>query len=176
VAVCIVRLSVCHTQISPKLSEIDVSLLGNLNRNPGFPIRICHQIHDRKYSFPILGVSGLVLFPFRQKWAVGLVNRSVGTVTSLDTRIALPFSSCTLCASLYAQLQCKKRRTQEQVRHRPESSWASSSYHLIWDDTLLLLSLICICTHVVDKIARYELQHYKNRLDSISCSYVVRGH
>jgi len=37
--------------------------------------------------------------------AVGLVNGSVGTVTSLDTRPALPVSSCTLCASSYAQLR-----------------------------------------------------------------------
>jgi len=34
-----VRLSVCHTRISPKLSEIDAWLLGNSNRNPGFPIQ-----------------------------------------------------------------------------------------------------------------------------------------
>jgi len=31
--------SVCHMQISPQLSEIDVWLLGNSNRNPGFPIQ-----------------------------------------------------------------------------------------------------------------------------------------
>jgi len=34
-----VRLSVCHTRISPKLSEIDVWLLENSNRNLGFPIQ-----------------------------------------------------------------------------------------------------------------------------------------
>jgi len=33
-----VRLSVCHTRISPKLSEIDLWLSGNSNRKPGFPI------------------------------------------------------------------------------------------------------------------------------------------
>jgi len=36
----IVRPSVCHTRISLKLiSEIDVWLLGNSNRNAGFPIQ-----------------------------------------------------------------------------------------------------------------------------------------
>jgi len=34
-----VCLSVCRTRISPKLSEIDVSLLGNSNRNPDFAIQ-----------------------------------------------------------------------------------------------------------------------------------------
>jgi len=34
-----VRLSVCHIQISPELSVIDVWLLGNSYRNPGFPIQ-----------------------------------------------------------------------------------------------------------------------------------------
>jgi len=41
--VCTVRLSnclsVCHTLISLKLSEIDIWLLGNSIRNPGFPIQ-----------------------------------------------------------------------------------------------------------------------------------------
>jgi len=35
----IVCLSVCRMRISLKLSEIDVWLLGNSNRNPGFPIQ-----------------------------------------------------------------------------------------------------------------------------------------
>jgi len=100
--------SVCHTRISPKLSEIDAWLLGNSNRNPGFPIQNLYQSRDRKYGSAILGVSGLALRPFRQKWAVGLVNGSVGTVTSLDTWPALPVSSCTSCASSYAQLHWKK--------------------------------------------------------------------
>jgi len=34
-----VRLSFCHTRISSKLSEIDIWLLENSNRNPGFPIQ-----------------------------------------------------------------------------------------------------------------------------------------
>jgi len=34
-----VCLSVCHMQISQKLSEIDLWLLGNLNRSPGFSIQ-----------------------------------------------------------------------------------------------------------------------------------------
>jgi len=41
-AIVIVRVvcpSVCHTHTSPKLCEIDVWLLGNSNRNPGFPIQ-----------------------------------------------------------------------------------------------------------------------------------------
>jgi len=38
VVVCVVCLSVCHTHISPKLSEIDVWLLGNSNKKPGFPV------------------------------------------------------------------------------------------------------------------------------------------
>jgi len=39
VMVCVVRLSVYHIRISPKISEIDVWLLGNSNRNLGFPIQ-----------------------------------------------------------------------------------------------------------------------------------------
>jgi len=39
VVVCVVRLSVCHMWISAKVSEIDVWLLGNTNRNLGFPIQ-----------------------------------------------------------------------------------------------------------------------------------------
>jgi len=49
-------LSVCHTWISPKQSEIDIWLLGNSNRNPGFPIQ--NLIRDLKYGSAILGVSG----------------------------------------------------------------------------------------------------------------------
>jgi len=30
--------------------------------------RVCRQIRDQKFSSAILGVSGLVLHPFRQKW------------------------------------------------------------------------------------------------------------
>jgi len=44
--------------------------------------------------------------------AVGLVNGSVGTVTSLDTRPALMVLLCTSCTSSYAQLYRKKRRLQ----------------------------------------------------------------
>jgi len=69
--VCVVRPFVCHTWISPKLSEIDVWLLRTLNRNPGFPIfRSCHQIRDRKYGSVILGVSG----------SLSLINCTVKTV------------------------------------------------------------------------------------------------
>jgi len=46
VMVRVVSLSITCT--SPKLSEIDVWLLGNSNRNPCF--RICHQIRDQKYG------------------------------------------------------------------------------------------------------------------------------
>jgi len=53
VIVCTVHLSVCHMRISPKLSEIDVWLLGNSNRNPGSRFTICHQIRDRKYGSAI---------------------------------------------------------------------------------------------------------------------------
>jgi len=38
VMVRVVRMSVCHTRVSPKLSEIGVWLPGNSNKNPGFPI------------------------------------------------------------------------------------------------------------------------------------------
>jgi len=34
-----VHLCVCHMQVSMKLSKINVWLLGNSNRNPGFPIQ-----------------------------------------------------------------------------------------------------------------------------------------
>jgi len=117
-----VCLSDCHTRIAPKLSEIDVWLLGISNRNQG-----CHQIRDRKYGSAILGVSGLALRQFRQKWAVGPVNGSVRTVTSLDTRPALPVSSCTSCASSYAQLHWKKRRTQPHW-----APWRASYRHVPW--------------------------------------------
>jgi len=60
-----VCLSVCHTRISPKLSEIDLWLLGNWASR----FRICHQIYDGKYSSAILSVSGIALRQFRPKWA-----------------------------------------------------------------------------------------------------------
>jgi len=61
VMVCFVRLSVWlwHANIS------ETKRIGN--RASRF--RICHQIRDRKYGSAILGVSGLALRPFRQKWA-----------------------------------------------------------------------------------------------------------
>jgi len=37
--------------------------------NQASRFRICHQIPDRKYGSAILGVSGLELRPFKQKWA-----------------------------------------------------------------------------------------------------------
>jgi len=60
-------------RISPKLSEIDICLLGNSSRDWESAIS------------SILGVFRLALRPFRLKWVVGLVNvvnGSVGTVTS----------------------------------------------------------------------------------------------
>jgi len=92
---------VCHMLLSPKLSEIDIWLLGNSNTKLGFPIQNLPSHSQSEVRFRYLGVSQLALRPFRQKWAVGLVSGSVGTVTSLDTRPALPVSSCT---SSYAQL------------------------------------------------------------------------
>jgi len=39
VMVHVVCSSVCHIRVSPKLSKIDVWLLGKLNRNLGFPVQ-----------------------------------------------------------------------------------------------------------------------------------------
>jgi len=55
----VVRLSVglCHTRISPKLSEIDQRLLQETRiENRASRFRICHQIRDRKYGSAILYV------------------------------------------------------------------------------------------------------------------------
>jgi len=60
VMVCIVWSSVCHTGISPKLSEIDVWLLETQIRIRASRFRICHQICDWKYGSTIFGVSGLL--------------------------------------------------------------------------------------------------------------------
>jgi len=95
-------LSVTHEYL--KLNGIDVWLRGNSNKNPGFPIQNLpsdSRLEVRFWLWFRFGVSGLALHPFRQKWAVGLVNGSVGTGISLDTRPALPVLSCT---SLYTQL------------------------------------------------------------------------
>jgi len=82
VMVRVVRLSVCHTRISPKLSEIDIWLLGNSNRK---------LIPDSESA--IRFAIGSTVLPFwvfpgwqtARNGSVGLVNvvyGSVGTVTS----------------------------------------------------------------------------------------------
>jgi len=63
-----VSLFVCHMWISLKLSGIDLCLLWNRNRNLGFPSQDMSSDY-RKHGSDILGVSGLALHPFRQKWA-----------------------------------------------------------------------------------------------------------
>jgi len=68
VMVRVVCLSVCRTQTSPNLDEIDVWLVGNSNKKQGFPIQNLHQIRDRKYGSVILSVSGLALCRLWQKW------------------------------------------------------------------------------------------------------------
>jgi len=90
VMVAVVRPSVCHTWVCPELSEIDVWLLGNLNRKPGFPIQNRPSDSQSEIRSTILDVSGLALYPFRPKWVVGLVtvvNWSVGMVTSQHTTL-----------------------------------------------------------------------------------------
>jgi len=63
--------SVClfcgHTRISPKLSKIDVWLLGNSNRNPGFPIQNLPSDSRSEVRFRHFGC--FRVRPFRQKWA-----------------------------------------------------------------------------------------------------------
>jgi len=61
--------SVCHMRISPKLSEIDVWLLGNLNRNVGFPIQSLPSDSRLEVRSAIMGNYGLALCPLREKWA-----------------------------------------------------------------------------------------------------------
>jgi len=85
VMVSIVSLSVCHTQISSKLSEIDLWLLWNAIRTWAFRFRICHQICNRKYGFVILSVSGLTLHPFRQNWT-GWATECSGWISGNHTR------------------------------------------------------------------------------------------
>jgi len=68
VMVRVVPPSICHTRISPKLSETDVWLLGNSNRNLSSRFRVCHRIRERKYGSAILGVSGSALGQLTQKW------------------------------------------------------------------------------------------------------------
>jgi len=66
--------------------------------------RICHQIQTRSTVSPVWVFPGWLFAHSVRNGALCLVNGSVGTVTSLYTRPALPVSSCTSCASSYAQL------------------------------------------------------------------------
>jgi len=61
VMVHIVCLSVCLSHANISKTKRDRHIVQAL--------RFCHQIRDQKYGSAILGVSGLALCPFRQKWA-----------------------------------------------------------------------------------------------------------
>jgi len=102
------------------------------------------------------------------------VNGSVGTVTSLDTQSVLPpVSSCTSCASSYAQLQWKKRKTQEQVRHRPKSSRAS--YRCVPSGTIHCLLVEVTGGAIVSKCVEQVVKPYlrTHPVDLLSgCAYV----
>jgi len=63
-----VSLSVCHMRISPKLSEIDLWLIENANRNLGFPIQNLPTNSRSEVRLRHFGVLWLALHPFRQKW------------------------------------------------------------------------------------------------------------
>jgi len=54
---------VCHTQMSPKLSEIDVWLLGNSNRNLGFPIQNLPPDSRSEVPFCYFGCFGVGIWP-----------------------------------------------------------------------------------------------------------------
>jgi len=71
VMVCVVRLIVCYTRISLRLSEIDIWLLGTSNREPGFRIQNLPLDSRSEVQFRHFGC-------FR-------VGGSVGTVTTLGT-------------------------------------------------------------------------------------------
>jgi len=77
---------------------------------------------------------------------VGSVNGSVGTVTSPDTRPALPVPSC---ASSNAQLHRKKSRTQKLVRHRRKSSRTSCREVCSFYDNSSMGWRVTFCEHSV---------------------------
>jgi len=75
VIVHVVHLSVCHTRMSPKLSETNLCLLGNSNRKPGFPIQNSPFWVFPGWRFAHSDRNGPVEL-------VNVVNGSVGPVTS----------------------------------------------------------------------------------------------
>jgi len=78
--------SVCHTRISPKQSGIEIRLLENSNRKPGFPIQNLPSDLRSEVWFRHFGcfrVGNFALRPFWQKWCTWPMDYgSVGTVTS----------------------------------------------------------------------------------------------
>jgi len=78
---------VCHTRISPKLSEIYIWLLGNSNRKPGFSIQ---SLPSDRFAIgstvpPFWVFQGWHFAHSNRNGPVGLVivvNGSVGTITS----------------------------------------------------------------------------------------------
>jgi len=80
VMVRVVRLSVvlyvCHTRMCPKLSEIDIWLLGNSNRKLGFPIQ-----NPTFWVFP-----GWHFAHSDRNRSVGLVNVVTGSVETVTSR------------------------------------------------------------------------------------------
>jgi len=74
-------LSVCHMRISPKLSEIDIWLLGNSNRKPRFPIQ--NLSSDSR--------SGVPFCQFGRFWVAG--HRSGSAIVTSHSRRYLVFYS-----------------------------------------------------------------------------------
>jgi len=104
VMVRVVRPSV--TCESPKLRETDTRLLENSNKNPGLLIQKLLSDTQSEIWFRHFGCFHFTHSRHSTGTAVGLMNGSVRTVTSLDTRLALLVSSC---ISSYAQLHWRKR-------------------------------------------------------------------
>jgi len=65
VMVRVVRPSVCHMQIFPKLSGIDLWLLGNSNRNQGFPIPNLPSDSRREVRFRYFGCFRVGISPIQ---------------------------------------------------------------------------------------------------------------
>jgi len=90
-----VRPSVCHTRISLKLSEIDVWLLGNSNRNPVFPVQSLPSDTRLEVQFRHSGCFWVAFL--KDGTALGTVAGQLSSRTIMDDTLYFVFISLHFC-------------------------------------------------------------------------------
>jgi len=106
----------CHTWISPKLSRIDVWLLGNSNRNPGFPIQSLPSDSQSEVRFFHFGCSR-VACSYKLYRADGTTLGTVAgqlsscpiTDDTLFDECFVRFSFLIFCCLIFGRRSCSRR-------------------------------------------------------------------